>query len=122
MKPKLKSVREITIANPRAITSEDIDSHLQVLTDAGLSWWSRNKFTMRTRRHAVAWAKTYVITEAEELDAEFVSRTKGYRVVMIVDNTHSFKLVFRLTTKGLDGWTEYGVEVKRVGSYYACKE
>jgi hypothetical protein len=102
-----------------AIVGRAIDS----LKDSKLSWWSRRQGTIRSRRHVIAWVKGYLAAESGELDDEFVSDEKSYHFVMISDvEMGRLRFCARLTTSGLTGWTEYGIEIRRVGAYFFCKE
>ena len=52
-----------------------------------------------------------------------LSDTKGYHIVVILPADASFlSIVFRLTTQGLEGWTQYGIKLRKTNDFYACEE
>jgi hypothetical protein len=63
----------------------------------------------------------YFVTEADELDDEFVNESKYY-TAHILKYEEELQLVFRIRTAGLDGWTEYGIAVWKVNEDFACRE
>lgn len=114
---------EIELASAAELTHERVRTLFLDLRETRLSWLAKQNYVFRSLSHATTWAHGFVLTEANELDAEFVSSSKAYRVVVISDPEKKFaKIVFRLTTTGLDGWTQYGITVRKVGGYYACEE
>ena len=114
---------ETELASPTDLTRDAVEALFLDLSETRLSWLARKKYIFRTLAHAVAWAHGYVLTEAGELDDEFVSDSKKYHVVVISDPEKKFaKIVFRLTTIGLDGWTQYGITIRKADGYYACEE
>lgn len=121
-KPKAE-ISEIVLASPADLLGEDFRQLVLSLKETKLPWIRRNHYVMRTLAHALSWARGYVETEAKELDSEFVSDTKGYHIVMIRPADASFlSIVFRLTTQGLEGWTQYGIKLRKTNSFYACEE
>ena len=77
----------------------------------------------RDRRHAIAWFICYIETEIERLEDEFVNGMKyfDYELRREIENKW-LKFSFRLRTHGLDGFTEYSIEINKEGSYFACFE
>lgn len=114
---------ENVLASPTDLLGEDFRQLVLSLKETKLPWFRRNRYVMRTLAHTLSWARGYVETEAKELDSEFVSDTKGYHIVVILPADASFlSIVFRLTTQGLDGWTQYGIKLRKANGFYACEE
>ncbi len=105
------------------LSDEKLASVIESLHRHRVPMFESCKYTIRTGRHTLAWAGSYIRAEVDELEQEFVTSTKGYHIVLIVDQLGYFaKVAFRLTTVGLAGYTEYGIEIRRTGEYFACKE
>ena len=101
---------------------ERLGSSLRGLVSTRLGWRERRQYTLRTYNHALLWLKSYIDAERLDLD-EFVSHGKSYDVFLIEDtNKTQIDVAIRLQTSGLDGWTEYGVQVRKSGEFYACRE
>lgn len=115
---------DVILDNPSAISNEMVGGFLGNLSPgpSPIRWLSRRSCVLRTERHAISWARNYVSTESAALSEEFVSDVKSYQAVVMIYEDVEVKFVFRLMTKGLDGFTEYGIGIKRSGVYYACVE
>jgi|GEM_PF-5428415 len=105
------------------VTRAFVEEEIRQLVPTRVSRWRQRRYTVRSLRHAAAWAAGYVLTESEDLEAEFASASKGYHVVMLSEaEGNSLQFVFRLTTRDLDGWTQYGIELIWDGRYVWCRE
>lgn len=101
---------------------ERLGASLRGLVSTRLGWRERRQYTLRTYNHALLWLKSYIDAERLDLDG-FVSDEKSYDVFLIEDaNKTQIDVAIRLQTLGLNGWTEYGVQVRKSGKFYACRE
>lgn len=119
---KLQVSSDELLKEPDRISEKFIESHIDKLVNDKYSWWSKPSYVLRTKRHAVAWVRNFIVTECGELNAKFVSEDKSYEVVVLSYGDRLLKFAFRLKTLGLAGYTEYSLSLKKIGEYYACTE
>jgi|SRR3954468_16055628 len=105
-----------------SLTPEVVETVLQSLRSRKLWPWQRRGVVFRTPNHARSWVIGYVRTEADELEEDFVDGDKYYTIHILTYGDAEIRFVFRLRTRGLEGWTEYGIRVSRVGEDFACWE
>lgn len=102
--------------------AERLGASLRGLVSSRLGWRERRQYTLRTYNHALLWLKAYIDAERLDLDG-FVSNEKSYDVFLIEEsNKTQIDVAIRLQTTGLVGWTQYGVQVRKSGDFYACRE
>jgi hypothetical protein len=99
-----------------------IEAALQPLRSHKLWPWQRCGIVVRTINHTKSWIASYITTESNELDHGFVDDNRYYTIHILTYGNAEIRFVFRLRTHGLEGWTEYGIGVVRVGEYFACQE
>lgn len=105
-----------------SLTPTAIEAALQGLRSRRLWPWQRCGVVFRTINHVKTWVLGYAMTEADELDHGFISHEKYYTIHILTYDDKEVRFVFRLRTHGLEGWTEYGIGVSRVGDDFACWE
>lgn len=77
---------------------------------------------MRTFNHTVGWAVEWVRAEGLDLESFLEAGHSYQRKILLHPDGAAAEVVFRLTGKGLKGYTQYGIEVVRLKDYYACRE
>jgi hypothetical protein len=117
-----RTVSRLDIADPTSLTQEVTVGALQGLKPRRLWPWQRCGVVIRTFNHAKAWISTYLATESVDLDEQFVDEHRYYTMHLLIYGNEEVRFVFRLHTRGLEGWTEYGIGVAKVGEDFACWE
>jgi hypothetical protein len=121
-----KEVEDSIIGQPTNIATELVESELDRLADSGeagwLASWRNEVGVLRTRRLTVAWIKTYIAATCEELESFIENPEKSYEVYKENHGNDLLKFSFRLKTSGLDGYTQFGISVRRRGEYFDCIE
>lgn len=121
-KPAVQQFSE-RLQDPRLVTRALIAREIDELRDGEIAERKKTGCVLRTAKHAAAWAASYVEVEASDLEEAFFSDAKKFTFcVLRSEDNRRLKLVFRLSTDGVGGWTEYGIEIRRCGEFYACYE
>ena len=75
----------------------------------------KSRYVVRTPAHTVAWLQSYVKCEVSDLKANFCNSDKSFHIALLeYPRTLDRSLAFRLTTRGLGGWTQYRLKFRRV--------
>lgn len=75
----------------------------------------KSRYVVRTPAHTVAWLQSYVTCEVSDLKANFCKADKSFHIALLeYPRTLDRSLAFRLTTRGLGGWTEYRLTFRHV--------
>lgn len=116
-----KQLKTINLLGPTSLSNELITDLLDGIKTTMLSSLESEKYVIRSRRHTIAWMISYFVTEIAELNDEFVADKKAFSTHLLrYDN--EIRLVFRLRSLGIPGWTEYGISVLKIGDVFACEE
>jgi hypothetical protein len=95
---------------------EDID-HFVRATEARLPLlpFQTSRYVLRETRQTVSWLTSYISCEIEDLRANFVREEKSFYLVFQEHvRTGDRSVSFRLTTAGVEGYTEWRVTFRRV--------
>ena len=87
-----------------------------------------SRYVLRETRQTLAWLKSYIQCEVEDLRTTFVSHDKSFYIALLEHvDTGDRSVSFRLTTEGLDGHTEWRVSIRRArfegnAEHFLCAE
>jgi hypothetical protein len=110
------------VLNLNSDHSEQTIAALRRLRPSRLGFLKKRDYVFRTFNHTVGWISAYLSVEISDL-SDFLSDNKYYNIVIVEnDNYDILRIVFRLGTINLVGYTEYGLEVRFVDNFFACKE
>lgn len=81
-----------------------------------------SRYVLRETRQTLSWLTSYIRCEVEDLRVNFVREDKSFYIVLLEQaETGDRSVSFRLTTAGLEGYTEWRVSFRRV-RFDACEE
>jgi hypothetical protein len=73
------------------------------------------RYVQRRPVHAVAWLQAYVACEVADLKLDFCNPDKSFHIVLLESSrTGDRSLAFRLTTRGMAGWTQWRLIFRRI--------
>ena len=109
----------------RRPTHDQIEAYLKGLFVRPFDAAGHPPFTVyKTLNHAIRWMDGFIDIEYSDLKESFANASKTFQILVIRSSDHAeIDIVFRLSTLGHPGYTQYRIAARRVeADLFACNE